>query len=175
MVITTDVTLPTEEELTVTEINVGAPSLRAASFHFGKYCEDKNNEFILCRDELKDPRKCIQEGKAVTCCALEFFRKVKSACYNEFTQYATCIDKSSCKQEFSKCRKTQEVFDKCMLDKLNIKRPDYGYFCRPKVHDTDRPKPASEPAAVYPDATPELPEDYPKPGAKYGSRMHVFY
>ncbi|KAG8222919.1 hypothetical protein J437_LFUL000213 [Ladona fulva] len=175
MVVTADVNLPTEEELTVQEVEIGTPSLRAASFHLGKYCEYQNNEFMLCKDELKDPRKCLQEGKGVTSCTLEFFRKVKKACYDEFTQYATCIDKSSCKQELSRCRKTQAVFDKCMLDNFNLERPDYGYFCRPKVHNTSRPKPEPPKPAIYPDATPELPEDYPKPPPKYGSRFHVFY
>lgn len=50
---------------------------------------------MLCRMEEKDPRKCIAEGKAVTACTMEFFRKVKSACLSEFNQYANCIDKSS--------------------------------------------------------------------------------
>lgn len=50
---------------------------------------------MLCRKELDDPRKCIAEGKAVTACALEFFRQVKKTCHAEFTQYATCLDKSS--------------------------------------------------------------------------------
>lgn len=57
-------------------------------------------EFMLCRKELNDPRKCIDEGKAVTSCALEFFRKVKKTCFKEFTQYANCLDKSSTKLEF---------------------------------------------------------------------------
>jgi len=50
---------------------------------------------MLCRQELNDPRKCLAEGRAVTACALEFFRKVKKTCYAEFTQYANCLDKSS--------------------------------------------------------------------------------
>lgn len=50
---------------------------------------------MLCRSELSDPRKCLEEGRAVTSCALEFFRKVKKTCADEFTQYATCLDKSS--------------------------------------------------------------------------------
>jgi hypothetical protein len=57
-------------------------------------------EFMLCRRELKDPRKCISEGKAVTSCALDFFRNVKKTCSKEFTQYANCLDKSSTKLEF---------------------------------------------------------------------------
>lgn len=52
-------------------------------------------EFMLCRMEEKDPRKCLAEGKAVTACTMDFFRKVKGSCLNEFNQYANCIDKSS--------------------------------------------------------------------------------
>lgn len=50
---------------------------------------------MLCRAEEKDPRKCVNEGKAVTACTMDFFQKVKQTCLNEFNQYATCIQKSS--------------------------------------------------------------------------------
>lgn len=50
---------------------------------------------MLCREEEKDPRKCISEGKAVTACSLDFFRKIKKSCLEEFTQYSNCLDKSS--------------------------------------------------------------------------------
>lgn len=50
---------------------------------------------MLCRAELDDPRACLGEGKALTSCALEFFRKVKATCADEFMQYAQCVDKSS--------------------------------------------------------------------------------
>lgn len=59
-----------------------------------------------------------------------------------------------------------------MFDNIGVERPDYGYFCRAKIHETNRPKPEPKPKAVYPDATPYLPDDYPKPAAKYGSRFH---
>lgn len=41
--ITKDFTLPAEEDLTVQEINISTPSLRAAAFHVGKTCEAQNN------------------------------------------------------------------------------------------------------------------------------------
>ncbi|XP_067003646.1 NADH dehydrogenase [ubiquinone] 1 alpha subcomplex subunit 8 [Anabrus simplex] len=172
MVVTADISLPPDEDLTVEELNITGAALRAGAFHVGKYCENQNNEFMLCRKELDDPRKCINEGKDVTSCALEFFRKVKSSCYDEFTQYANCLDKSSSLFEFQHCRKTQAVYDKCVLDNVGVERPHYGYFCRAKIHDTNRPKPEEPKPAVYPDATPYLPEDYPRPPAKYGSRFH---
>ena len=56
MVLTKDIWLPTDAELTVEEIPLGTPSLRAGAMHLGKYCEAKNNDFMLCRNETQDPR-----------------------------------------------------------------------------------------------------------------------
>lgn len=172
MVVTNDVVLPEESELTVPEVNLSASTLRAGSFHLGKYCEQQNNEFMLCRFEENDPRKCINEGKIVTACTMEFFRKVKKTCLNEFNQHANCLDKSSGDYSFQHCRKTQGVYDKCMLDKLQIERPAFGYFCRARIYDSKRPKPEPEPIPVYTDATPGLPDDAEKKPARFGSRFY---
>lgn len=43
MVVTADVVLPEESELTVEEVNLTTATLRAGSFHLGKYCEQANN------------------------------------------------------------------------------------------------------------------------------------
>lgn len=43
MVLTADVHLPEESELTVPEVNLSGATLRAGSFHLGKYCEHANN------------------------------------------------------------------------------------------------------------------------------------
>ncbi|XP_075988389.1 NADH dehydrogenase [ubiquinone] 1 alpha subcomplex subunit 8 [Anticarsia gemmatalis] len=172
MVLTADVNLPTEEELTVPEVSLSSATLFAGSFHLGKYCEQANNEFMLCRAEEKDARKCINEGKAVTACTMEFFRKVKATCLKEFNQYATCIEKSSGDFSLRQCRTTQGVYDKCMLDKLNIERPAFGYFTEVRVHDSKRPKPIEEPKAVYPDTPPALPEDAERKPARGGSRFY---
>lgn len=43
MVITLDQNLPTEDELTVPELNLSGPALRAGAFHLGKYCQDTFN------------------------------------------------------------------------------------------------------------------------------------
>lgn len=67
---------------------------------------------MLCRDELNDPRKCLEEGKAVTNCALEFFRKVKKTCHDEFTQYANCLDKSSGDLQFKQLVVSIELYSK---------------------------------------------------------------
>lgn len=43
MGITDDVWLPTEEELTVQEINLSGPALKAGAVQLGKACELENN------------------------------------------------------------------------------------------------------------------------------------
>lgn len=131
-----------------------------------------NQEFMLCRDELKDPRKCLKEGKEVTNCALQFFRLVKKSCHSEFTQHAHCLDKSSSDMHFKHCRTTQGVYDKCMLDNLNMERPEFGHFARAQLHDSPRPKPEPTPKPVYDDLPNKLPEDYPKPPSKYSTRFY---
>ncbi|EFA07408.1 NADH dehydrogenase [ubiquinone] 1 alpha subcomplex subunit 8 [Tribolium castaneum] len=170
MGITNDVNLPTEEELTVQEVNLSGPVLKAAAFHLGRSCLHENNEFMLCRNELGDPRKCVEEGKAVTSCALNFFRQVKKTCAGEFMQYVNCIDKSSPNQQYTPCRKTQAVFDKCAKDNMGIERLPFDHYARVQIHKTARPRPPVEGPAVYPDATPYLPEGAEKPPAKHGSR-----
>merc|ERR1711983_509848 len=106
-----------EEELTVKEVTLGYPYLKAGANHLGKYCEPQNNEFMLCRFETDDPRKCLKDGAAVTDCTLEFFSKVKQACPAELTRCAMC------------------------LEKMGMETPHFGYHALVKVHQSDRPKP----------------------------------
>ena len=41
MVLTDDIILPSDEELTVQEINVSSPVLRATAAYMGYYCDEK--------------------------------------------------------------------------------------------------------------------------------------
>lgn len=43
MVLTEDVHLPEDSELTVSEVHLSSSTLIAGSFHLGKYCEQANN------------------------------------------------------------------------------------------------------------------------------------
>ena len=57
---------------------------------------------MLCKAEEKDPRKCINEGKEVTKCGMQFFRKIKANCADSFTAYWKCIDNSSWDMNYNK-------------------------------------------------------------------------
>lgn len=50
---------------------------------------------MLCKQETDDPRQCLKEGRDVTNCALDFFRKIKKNCREEFELHAKCLYMSS--------------------------------------------------------------------------------
>ncbi|KAI8521817.1 PREDICTED: NADH dehydrogenase [ubiquinone] 1 alpha subcomplex subunit 8-like [Branchiostoma belcheri] len=132
--------LPTYEELDVDEVNVTSAVLKAGAHHYGKYCDKVNKEFMLCRWEEKDPRKCLKEGREVNECALDFFRKIKGTCHDSFTEYWTCLDNTK-NMRLRHCRKQQAAFDQCALDKLGWVRPEPGELSQVTKVKTERPKP----------------------------------
>lgn len=175
MVLTKDVNLPEFSTLSVQEVNLSSATLLSAAPYLGKHCEAINNEFMLCRCESNDPRPCIELGKKVTACTLQFFKNVKSNCLEEFNQYANCVDKSSGNFALANCRKTQSVFDQCMNDKLCMTRPDFGYFCRTRVHSSPSAAPPPEPCpceSKYTDTPPSLPDCKPRIPARFGGRYY---
>lgn len=52
-------------------------------------------------------------------------RQIKGSCAESFTEYWTCLDYSN-QAELRYCRKQQQAFDSCVLDKLGWQRPDLG-------------------------------------------------
>lgn len=175
MVLVKEVDLPQFTELNVPEINLSTATLMSASSYLGKQCEGINNEYMLCRQETNDPRPCLELGKKVTSCAIDVFKKIKNECLHEFNQYANCIDKSSGDFSLQYCRKTQGVFDSCMKDKFGMSRPEFGYFCRGRVHTSSRsplPSPPCPCQPKVPDATPSLPDCKPRPEPRFGNRSY---
>lgn len=163
------VELPTADELSVQEVNVSSAVLKAAAHHYGSLCDKPNKEFMLCRWEEKDPRKCLSEGRKVNECALDFFRKVKAHCAEPFTEYWTCLDFTGL-LELRHCRKQQLAFDNCVLDKLGWERPDLGELSKVTKVQTDRPLPEN----VYhsrPRPEPNPPVEGELKPSKYGSKL----
>ena len=163
------VQVPSLEELDVQEVTVSSAVLKAAAHHYGSQCDRPNKEFMLCRWEEKDPRKCLREGRQVNQCALDFFRKIKVHCAEPFTEYWTCIDYSNL-QELRRCRKQQAVFDNCVLEKLGWVRPDLGQLSKVTKVKTDRPMPEN----VYhsrPRPEPNPPVEGELKPSLFGSRL----
>lgn len=55
---------------------------------------------MLCREEERDPRRCLNEGKAVTSCATDVLKKMKKHCLEDFNAYMYCLERSSGSLEF---------------------------------------------------------------------------
>uniref|UniRef100_Q7TP78 NADH dehydrogenase [ubiquinone] 1 alpha subcomplex subunit 8 n=1 Tax=Rattus norvegicus TaxID=10116 RepID=Q7TP78_RAT len=161
--------LPLRSLLSLVMVKVSSAVLKAAAHHYGAQCDKTNKEFMLCRWEEKDPRRCLKEGKLVNGCALNFFRQIKSHCAEPFTEYWTCLDYSSM-QLFRHCRKQQAKFDECVLDKLGWVRPDLGELSKVTKVKTDRPLPENPyHSRPRPEPSPVIEGDL-KP-AKHGSRF----
>ncbi|KAB0400962.1 hypothetical protein E2I00_015448, partial [Balaenoptera physalus] len=151
------------------QVEVSSSVLKAAAHHYGAQCDKPNKEFMLCRWEEKDPRRCLEESKLVNQCALDFFRQIKQHCSEPFTEYWTCIDYSGL-QLFRRCRKQQAKFDECVLDKLGWVRPDLGELSKVTKVKTDRPLPENPyESRARPEPNPEMEGDL-KP-ARHGSRL----
>ncbi|XP_063066534.1 NADH dehydrogenase [ubiquinone] 1 alpha subcomplex subunit 8 [Engraulis encrasicolus] len=163
------VEIPTLQELNVEEVNVSSAVLKAAAHHYGSQCDKPNKEFMLCRWEEKDPRKCLEEGRKVNECALNFFRQIKGSCAESFTDYWTCLDYSSL-HELRHCRKQQQAFDGCVLEKLGWQRPELGDLSKVTKVATERPLPEN-PYHSRPRPEPNTPIEGQLQPAKYGSRM----
>lgn len=98
--VTEDFYIPSDEELTVPEITVSSPLLRAVSLHMGLKCDDACKEYMLCKSEDPDPRNCLKEGKEVTKCGLNFLYDIRDKCAKEVTAFAKCTEWNSANLQF---------------------------------------------------------------------------
>lgn len=57
------------------------------------------------------------------------YRQIKLHCAEPFNQYWNCLDESNVLQ-FRYCRKQQQLFDDCVLDKLGWVRPELGQLSK---------------------------------------------
>ncbi|KAI2659995.1 NADH dehydrogenase [ubiquinone] 1 alpha subcomplex subunit 8 [Labeo rohita] len=156
------VEVPTLKELNVEEVNVSSAVLKAAAHHYGSQCDKANKEFMLCRWEEKDPRKCLKEGRKVN-------EQIKGNCAESFTEYWTCLDYSNL-AELRHCRKQQKEFDNCVLDKLGWERPELGDLSKVTKVATSRPLPENA-YLSRPRPEPNPPIEAELQPSKHGSRM----
>jgi NADH dehydrogenase (ubiquinone) 1 alpha subcomplex subunit 8 len=160
MTLTDDIELPTEEEIAHKEIPLTYNYMIASAMWLGKYCDNQSKEFMLCRTEEGDPRKCLDYGRQVTECGLEFFKKVKKTCREELEWYNKCLDWTGKEPCFRMCRQEQALFDGCMAEN-GFERAKFGHFQMLRVHDSDRPQP--KPAVpIFTDAVEPNPIFTPK-------------
>lgn len=152
MTITDELTLPTPEEINHKTIPLTHNYLLSSAMWLGKYCDNQCKEFMLCRSEERDPRKCLEYGRQVTDCGLKFFKKVKKSCREELEWYTKCLDFSGNQPMYRDCRNEQALFDSCMYEH-GFERAPYGHFQMVRIHDSERPRPKHI-TPVFEDAVP---------------------
>ncbi|KAI0982828.1 hypothetical protein GJ496_000931 [Pomphorhynchus laevis] len=173
--------LPTYEELECPTLNVTSSVLRAGAHIVATRCDDAFKEFMLCRSEEQDARKCIAEGKDVTKCAIDAFKSIRDTCNESFSTYWKCLD--LCPEgrwNYRFCKESQKEFETCAEEKMNVKRPESGYFAMTRLHKTTRAKPKVNHTTEFPfESLPEPPaisdiNKFPeaKQSAELGERLH---
>ncbi|KAJ1675652.1 ndufa8, NADH-ubiquinone oxidoreductase complex I 19kd subunit [Spiromyces aspiralis] len=104
----------------VDEIGVTSAPLKSASFFIGSVCQEYNEDFMLCKNENRNPKHCLKEGRKVTRCAADVLSKVKANCAEEFAAHWKCLELKN--QEFQGCRKEERAFNDCIFTKLGWKK-----------------------------------------------------
>ena len=57
----------------VDEVGCSSAPLESMAFHFGTFCKEYNDDYILCKNESTDPAHCLKEGRKVTRCAIDLY------------------------------------------------------------------------------------------------------
>ena len=50
----------------VDEVGTTSAPLKSIAFFFGQFCKLYNDDFMLCKNENRDPEHCLLEGRRVT-------------------------------------------------------------------------------------------------------------
>lgn len=56
---------------------------------------DRAEDFMLCKNENRDPAHCLKEGRKVTRCAQEIIGKIRESCLAEFDAHWKCLENNN--------------------------------------------------------------------------------
>lgn len=86
--------------------------LLAVAKHISFACAKTNKAYLECKQKDKNPEACLQQGEAVTSCAIDLLKDLSQKAPQELTAFCECMDYYS--HNFAKCRKEQKAFEeKC--------------------------------------------------------------
>jgi NADH dehydrogenase (ubiquinone) 1 alpha subcomplex subunit 8 len=121
------------------DLCIPSHALKAGAFQYAKQCGDINREYMLCKKEENDPRKCLKYSHKVSDCAADFYTNVTDVCGQQFTKLAGCLELNT-RRSYQFCRLQQLDFDKCVYENLGYDKAMDAVDPGAKVQ-TDRPKP----------------------------------
>lgn len=65
---------PTDTPL---EVGTTSAGLQAIAFPFASQCAAESKDFMACKATTTDPQKCLDQGSAVTKCAVSLYTLLK--------------------------------------------------------------------------------------------------
>jgi len=104
----------------VDELGATSAPLKSAAFFIGEYCKEYNEDFMLCKNENRNPEHCLKEGRRVTRCATDLIAKMRENCLQSFDQHWKCLEQNN--QEYYACRKEERTLNQCMFEKMGLKK-----------------------------------------------------
>ncbi|KAI0082527.1 NADH dehydrogenase, alpha subcomplex, subunit 8 [Panus rudis PR-1116 ss-1] len=122
----------------IQELGTTSAPLKSAAFFIGAYCKDYNEDFMLCKNENRDPGHCLKEGRRVTRCAQDLITKMRENCLAQWDEHWNCLEKNN--QEYYMCRKPERTLNKCMFEKLGLTKTIPGTpEGQTPIHEKKRP------------------------------------
>ena len=89
----------------VDEVGATSAPLKSIAFFFGQFCQPYAEDFMLCKNENRDPEHCLKEGRRVTRCAQDLYvytykltgsiQKIGEKCGNEWDAHWQCLEKNN--------------------------------------------------------------------------------
>ncbi|KAJ2367336.1 ndufa8, NADH-ubiquinone oxidoreductase complex I 19kd subunit [Coemansia sp. RSA 2611] len=118
----------------VDEVGVTGAPLKSASYFIGSLCKEYNEDFMLCKNEDRNPEHCLKEGRKVTRCAINALQKIQSQCLDEFRAHWTCLDNKN--QEFGQCREPEKAYNACLFKAFGWKKDvPFAPTNKPQIHE----------------------------------------
>ncbi|TEB32239.1 NADH-ubiquinone oxidoreductase subunit [Coprinellus micaceus] len=122
----------------VDELGTTSAPLKSAAFFIGAHCKEFNEDFMLCKNENRDPGHCLKEGRRVTRCAQDLITKMRENCLEQFNTHWNCLERNN--QEYYLCRKPERTLNACMFEKLGLTKSIPGGGPQGKqVHENPSP------------------------------------
>lgn len=121
-----------KDEPQVEEVGATSAPLKSIAFFFGQYCKPYSDDFMLCKNENRNPEHCLLEGRRVTRCAQDLcvresdpsIQKIGDKCGQEWDAHWQCLEQNNqvrardSHQAYMPCRKFERPLNKCVLEQL---------------------------------------------------------
>ena len=79
----------------VDEVGTTSAPLKSIAFFFGQFCKDYTEDFMLCKNEDRNPEHCLKEGRRVTRCAQDLIQKIGEKCGSEWDAHWQCLESNN--------------------------------------------------------------------------------